>query len=65
MHDKLIALIGGRRGHFHMESGYHSERWFNLDGLFKNADGLRPFVVAGWRNMDCWSGAGAYSFEQR
>ena len=45
MHDKLIALLAGRRGHFQMESGYHGELWFNLDVLFERPERLRPFVV--------------------
>lgn len=39
----VLDLAGSRRGHFVMESGYHSGLWFDLDGLF---DGSRvdPFV---------------------
>ncbi len=44
MQDKLIPLLAGRRGHFQMESGYHSERWFDLDVLFANPARLQPFV---------------------
>ena len=44
MQDELIQLLAGRRGHFQMESGYHSELWFNLDVLFANPARLRPFV---------------------
>jgi orotate phosphoribosyltransferase len=40
----LTALLAGRRGHFRMESGYHSELWFNLDRLFENRVRLQPFV---------------------
>lgn len=45
MQEELITLLAGRRGHFQMESGYHSERWFNLDTLFSQPDRLRPFVA--------------------
>jgi orotate phosphoribosyltransferase len=45
MQDPLIALLAGRRGHFQMESGYHSELWFKLDALFERPEKLRPFVV--------------------
>ena len=45
MQDQLIALLAGWRGHFQMESGYHSELWFNLDSLFARPERLRPFVV--------------------
>lgn len=40
----LLDLLAGRRGHFRMESGYHSERWFNLDRLFEDRARLQPFV---------------------
>ncbi len=40
----LLDLLAGRRGHFRMESGYHSERWFNLDLLFEDHARLQPFV---------------------
>lgn len=46
MQDELSWLLAGRRGHFRMESGYHSEWWFDLDRLFRSeADALRPFVT--------------------
>src|SRR6266436_2703216 len=44
MQDELIKLLAGRQGHFQMESGYHSETWFNLDRLFDDRARLRPFV---------------------
>ena len=44
MQTDLLALLPGRRGHFRMESGYHSERWFNLDKLFEDRPRLQPFV---------------------
>jgi len=44
MQAELLALLAGRRGHFRMESGYHSERWFNLDKLFEDPVRLQPFV---------------------
>lgn len=44
MQDQLIQLLAGRRGHFEMESGFHSERWFQLDPLFEQPERLRPFV---------------------
>lgn len=44
MQTDLLALLSGRRGHFRMESGYHSERWFNLDELFADRLRLQPFV---------------------
>jgi len=45
MQHELIALLAGRRGHFQMESGYHSEQWFNLDALFDQRERLQPFVL--------------------
>ncbi len=44
MPSDLLGLLAGRRGHFRMESGYHSELWFNLDKLFENPARLQPFV---------------------
>jgi orotate phosphoribosyltransferase len=40
----IAALVAGRRGHFAMESGYHSASWFELDSLFDHPGELRPFV---------------------
>lgn len=45
MQDELVALLAGRRGHFQMESGYHSDSWFALDPLFENRPRLQPFVA--------------------
>ena len=45
MQDELIQLLTGRRGHFQLESGYHSEQWFELDRLFADPAPLRPFVA--------------------
>lgn len=44
MQTDLLALLPGRRGHFRMESGYHSDQWFNLDRLFDDLARLQPFV---------------------
>jgi orotate phosphoribosyltransferase len=41
---KVSELIARRTGHFQMESGYHSEAWFELDSLFHAPEKLRPFV---------------------
>jgi orotate phosphoribosyltransferase len=40
----LLTLLARRHGHFQMESGYHSERWFDLDALFADRSRLQPFV---------------------
>ena len=44
--DALIALVAGRRGHFAMESGYHSALWLDLDALFAAPGRVAPFVDA-------------------
>lgn len=41
----ITALLAGRHGHFQMESGYHSESWFELGSLFDHPDELRPFIA--------------------
>ncbi|MEO7598879.1 MAG: phosphoribosyltransferase family protein [Opitutus sp.] len=41
---ELIRLLAGRRGHFAMESGYHSEWWFELGRLFDEPKSLKPYV---------------------
>jgi len=52
MQDELLKLLDGRSGHFQMESGYHSERWFKLDALFERPKALRPFVAELARRLD-------------
>ncbi|MBI2813697.1 MAG: orotate phosphoribosyltransferase [Opitutae bacterium] len=44
MRNDLLKLLAGRRGHFRMESGCHSDQWFNLDRLFDDQARLQPFV---------------------
>lgn len=44
MQEELLALLDGRRGHFRMESGYHSEWWFDLNALFAEPKKLQPYV---------------------
>jgi orotate phosphoribosyltransferase len=46
MHAELLGLIAGRRGHFRMESGLHSEWWFELGRLFAQPERVRPHAVA-------------------
>jgi orotate phosphoribosyltransferase len=41
----FFELTSGRRGHFQLESGYHSELWLDLDALFANAHRIEPFVA--------------------
>ena len=44
MESGLLTLLAGHWGHFQMESGYHSEQWFDLDTLLADRDRLQPFV---------------------
>ena len=41
-----LARIAGRRGHFRMESGYHGDRWLDLDGLFVEPRAIAPSIAA-------------------
>jgi orotate phosphoribosyltransferase len=41
----LIALVGGRHGHFRLESGHHGDLWLDLDTLFLRPARLAPFVA--------------------
>lgn len=41
----LLERIGGRRGHFRMESGLHAALWFDLDQLFVDPKVLDPIVA--------------------
>ena len=40
----VSGLMSRRRGHFRMESGYHSAVWSDLGALFDHPLELRPFV---------------------
>ena len=44
MKERLIGMVGGRNGHFKLESGHHGERWLDLDQLFTRPRDLRPFA---------------------
>lgn len=44
MQDGLLALLGGRHGHFTFESGHHGNRWFDLELLFHRPRAVQPFV---------------------
>ncbi len=43
--DGLLAMVGGRRGHFVMESGHHSDLWLDLDSLFTEPRRVAPYVA--------------------
>ena len=40
----FFQVVAGRSGHFRMESGYHSDRWLDLDVLFTEPRRVAPFV---------------------
>jgi orotate phosphoribosyltransferase len=39
-------LVTGRQGHFRLESGHHSQLWFDLDSLFVEPARIAPLVNA-------------------
>jgi orotate phosphoribosyltransferase len=41
----FLALVGGRQGHFGLESGYHSRLWLDLGSLFADPRSIEPFVT--------------------
>lgn len=54
----MLDLVGGRQGHFGLESGHHSRLWLDLETLFADpgaiepfatslADAIRPYAVSG------------------
>jgi len=45
MLNRVTPLLGVRRGHFKMESGYHSGTWFELGSLFDDPPTVRPFAA--------------------
>lgn len=46
MTDDTLKILPARRGHFLLESGYHTDLWFNLDGLFVSPQEIAPQVAA-------------------
>jgi orotate phosphoribosyltransferase len=46
MTDDILTSLPARRGHFLLESGYHTDLWFNLDALFVSPADLAPQVTA-------------------
>jgi orotate phosphoribosyltransferase len=42
----ISDLVEGRRGHFLLESGLHSDLWLDLDPLFADQRRIAPFVSA-------------------
>jgi orotate phosphoribosyltransferase len=41
----FLDLVAGRRGHFRLESGYHSGLWLDLDPLFVEPRRIESFVA--------------------
>jgi len=46
MTSDLLAAVPSRDGHFRLESGYHTNTWLTLDGLFIDQAAIRPAVAA-------------------
>ncbi len=44
MERAFFELVSGRSGHFELESGHHSELWFDLDTLFAEPARVRPLI---------------------
>lgn len=40
----VLTAVPGRKGHFRLESGYHTNLWLDLDGLFAEPTRIRPVV---------------------
>lgn len=46
MTDDVLNTLPARRGHFLLESGYHTDLWFNLDALFLEPQEIAPHIAA-------------------
>lgn len=44
MTTRILDTLPARRGHFLLESGYHSDLWFSLDALFLDPHAIAPVV---------------------
>ena len=44
--DGLLSAVPSREGHFRLESGYHTNVWLTLDGLFTDRASITPLVDA-------------------
>ena len=42
----ILKALPARRGHFLLESGYHTDLWFTLDALFVDPQELAPQIAA-------------------
>ena len=46
MTDDILKTLPARRGHFLLESGYHTSVWITLDALFVDGQRIAPLVDA-------------------
>lgn len=44
-YEDILTSLPARRGHFLLESGYHTDLWFNLDALFVAPADLAPQIA--------------------
>lgn len=44
MNDDVLTRLPARQGHFLLESGYHTDLWLTLDGLFVSPRDLAPII---------------------
>jgi orotate phosphoribosyltransferase len=44
--EEILRSLPARRGHFVLESGYHTDLWLSLDGLFIDPKALASRIVA-------------------
>ena len=42
----VLDALPARRGHFALESGYHTDLWLTLDALFVDPVAIAPLVAA-------------------
>jgi orotate phosphoribosyltransferase len=43
--EAFLRLVGGRQGHFQLESGHHGQLWLDLDALFARPRRVAPLVA--------------------
>jgi orotate phosphoribosyltransferase len=58
MVEDIFATIPARSGHFLLESGYHTDFWFELDGLFVDPDRCAPLIGALSERLDAYDISG-------
>jgi len=46
MTDDMLKALPARRGHFLLESGYHTDLWFTLDAMFVSPHEIAPQVAS-------------------